>query len=180
MKLKLFGGLLVVLLGLSLYGFSEAQTRRKPRPQPGKICGDPTVTCQTTVSFQPYDLPFRIPQNTVIWESEPFYAVMLKSARIKPEDCEKFMTEDERLATQALFPKNKVFTTRCTEAGSLYYEGLNDRGKSTGIMTDSVHFMAVYAGTNRAEAARVLKAVQDTGKFTGANIRRMQAGFNGT
>jgi hypothetical protein len=40
--------------------------------------------------------------------------------------------------------------------------------------------MAVYAGRTRAEAAKFLAQVQATGKFPGANLRRMSIGFNGT
>jgi hypothetical protein len=40
--------------------------------------------------------------------------------------------------------------------------------------------MAVYAGATLAEAKRVLAAVNATGKFPGANIRRIRTGFNGT
>jgi hypothetical protein len=40
--------------------------------------------------------------------------------------------------------------------------------------------MAVYAGSTLAEAKRVLAAVKATGKFPGANLRRIRTGFNGT
>ena len=40
--------------------------------------------------------------------------------------------------------------------------------------------MAVFAGRTKAEAAKVLAQVKATGKFPGANLRLMQAGFNGT
>jgi hypothetical protein len=144
-----------------------AQARRKPQPK-GAVCGDPTVACTTSAQFEPYDLPFRIPARAVIWESESFYAVILKSAPAK--DCEKFVAEDERQQTQTLFPHNKVFTSRCPEAGFVYY---------TGVKPD-VHIMAVYAGRTRAEAAKFLAQVKATGKFADANLRRMSIGFNGT
>jgi hypothetical protein len=40
--------------------------------------------------------------------------------------------------------------------------------------------MAIYAGTTIADANRMLAAVKATGKFPGANIRRMRTSFNGT
>jgi hypothetical protein len=40
--------------------------------------------------------------------------------------------------------------------------------------------MAVYAGITQAEANRMLAKVKATGKFPGANIRRMRAVMNGT
>ena len=136
------------------------------------VCGDPSARCATgDLHFQPYDLPFRLPKNAVIWETEPFYAVVLKSVRVKEEwDCDRFVPETERLAAQALFPRNKVFSSRCPEAGSLYYTNTDPKAR----------FVAVYAGRTRAEAERVLALVRETGKYPGANLRRMRAGFNGT
>jgi hypothetical protein len=40
--------------------------------------------------------------------------------------------------------------------------------------------MAVYAGATQADANRMLATVKATGKFPGANIRRMRAMINGT
>jgi hypothetical protein len=40
--------------------------------------------------------------------------------------------------------------------------------------------MAVYAGSTLAEGKRVLALVTATGKFPGANLRRIRTGFNGT
>ncbi|MDT7604021.1 MAG: hypothetical protein QOF61_2018, partial [Acidobacteriota bacterium] len=40
--------------------------------------------------------------------------------------------------------------------------------------------LAVYAGATRAEAERTLADVKATGKFPGANLRRMRAEINGT
>jgi hypothetical protein len=40
--------------------------------------------------------------------------------------------------------------------------------------------MAVYAGKTLVEAKKMLEAVKVTGKYSGANIRRMRTGFNGT
>ena len=139
----------------------------------GAVCGDPTVRCPAgDLVFQPYDLPFRIPRRAVIWETEQFYAVVLKSVRVSDEfgDCEKFVPEDERLAAQALFPGSKVFGNRCPEPGGLYYTNTDPRAR----------FIAVYAGRTRAEAERLLARVRATGKYPGANLRRMRAGFNGT
>jgi hypothetical protein len=139
----------------------------------GAVCGDPTASCRTgDLVFQPYDLPFRIPARAVIWETEQFYAVILKSVRVADEfgDCERFVSEEERLAAQALFPANKVFASRCAEPGGLYYTNTDPKTR----------FIAAYAGRTRAEAAGFLARVKATGKYPGANLRRMRAGFNGT
>jgi hypothetical protein len=161
---------LLLLTGLAGLGSSgEAQARRGQRNQRWPVCGDPTVRCQTKVEFQPHDLPFRLPQSAVIWESEMFYAVILKSVNAK-KDCAVNVPEAERLEAQSLFPHNKVFADRCAEPGTLFYTGASP----------DYRFMAVYAGRTRAEAERVLARVRVTGRYPGANLRRMQAGFNGT
>src|SRR5919199_1851121 len=101
---KLFSGALVCLLVTVAFA-QRGGARRNSSPK-GAVCGDPTARCQTSYSFRPYDLPFRIPARAVIWESEPFYAVILKNVTNK--DCEAFVSEAERLETQALFPHNKA------------------------------------------------------------------------
>ena len=159
----------IVLVLLTVVGVSA---QRKGRPRPASVCGDPTVRCPTSIEFQPYQLPFRIPRNAVIWESEKFYAVILKSVRdeSKGGDCNIFVPEAEREAAQALFPRHKVFASRCMEPGDLFY---------TDVAEDS-QFVAVYAGRTRAEGLAMLEKVKATGKYPGANLRRMSAGFNGT
>ena len=156
-----------ILLALGLPQTGEAQ--RRGRAVRGQVCGDPAMSCGEANEFQPHDLPFRIPKNAVIWESESFYAVMLKSVSAK-ENCDAHVPESEREEAQALFPHNKVFADRCPEPGTLYYTGTNS----------DYRFMAVYAGRTRAEANRVLDMVRATGKFQTANLRRMRTGFNGT
>jgi len=164
----------VLLLCLPLTGAGKAQRgQTRPKPQPrGAVCGDPTLACKTgDVKFEPHDLPFRISAQAVIWESEPFYAVILHSVRAAEDDCRKFVPEAERLAAQGLFPRHKVFADRaCGEPGETYYTGTRP----------GTRFMAVYAGRTRAEANALLARVKATGKFAGANLRRMSIGFNGT
>ena len=159
--------LAIVALGLDAAG----QTRRGRRQARGAVCFDPTRPCKTEATFQPHDLPFRVPPSGAIWESEFFYAIILTSLRFKNEDCSRhFIPESQRLETQALFPNRKVFTSRCGEAGEVYYSNTNP----------NTNFMAVYGGRTQSEAARMLATVKATGKFPGANIRRMYIGFNGT
>lgn len=178
MKRRLFlvALLLVTLCAASsdfgVVGLAAAQ-RRPARGRVGRsrICHDPTVACKTSTEFPANDLPFELPPRAVIWETQEFYAVILKSVRAREEtDCETFVSEDERVAAQALFPRRKVFTSRCDEPVSVYYTNT----------APTQRFMAVYAGATRAEAERTLAAVRTTGKFPGANLRRLRAGFNGT
>jgi hypothetical protein len=159
------------LLGLLACG-AGASAQRLKATRLGVVCGDPTVRCRTSIEFQPYQLPFRIPPNAVIWESEHFYAVVLKSVRDESRggNCDIFVPEADREAAQALFPRHKVFASRCMEPGDLYYTGVSD----------GAQFMAVYAGRTRAEGQAMLSKVKATGQFPGANLRRMQTGFNGT
>ncbi|HEV2705021.1 MAG TPA: hypothetical protein VGV59_03805 [Pyrinomonadaceae bacterium] len=174
LRRALAGVVLLCLLASCWFDASARVQRRGARggrPRLAKVCGDPTVPCRTVFTFQPYDLPFRVATNAVIDETESFYAVILKSVRPRDlYDCETFVSESERLAAQALFPRHKVFASRCYEAGELYYEGV----------AEDRRFMAVYAGLTRAEAARTLARVRATGKFPGANLRRLRAGVNGT
>jgi hypothetical protein len=149
----------------SVSGQSHVKTRAR-----GSICGNPTVACKTSVTFEPYDLQFRVPKNSVIFDTELFYAVILKSVTVPEYNCEAFVPEAERLAAQALFPDHKVFSSRCTEAGSLFYTTIDDKYR----------IMAVYAGTTLSESKSMLAAVKATGKFPGAYVRRIRTGFNGT
>lgn len=151
----------------------EAQ-KTSAKTKLGKICGNPQNKCRTNDDFfQEYEIPFEIPTNSnvVIVESEPFYAVVLKTVAANSEiNCESAISETERIEIQDLFPANKVFALKCSDAGNLYY---------TNIAGD-VNFIAVYAGKTLTEAKKFLETIKATGKFKGANIRRTRAGFNGT
>ncbi|MCA1818174.1 MAG: hypothetical protein LC746_17660, partial [Acidobacteria bacterium] len=168
---------LSVSLACACLAAGASAQRRKPRgasarKQYGKVCGDPTAACPTgDLTFEAYDLRFVLPKNAVIFESEEFYAVILKSARASSaDDCDTHVPESERLAAQKLFPRRKVFASRCEEPTSLYYTNLAPLQR----------VMAVYAGATLEEAGRTLAEVKATGKFPGANLRRMRAGINGT
>src|SRR5260370_1279836 len=144
--------------------------KRRPQVKHLTVCGNPNITCTSEATFEPYDLPFRMPKNAVIYDTELFYAVILKSVSTPDDNCDNYIPEPDRLAAQILFPNNKVFTSRCVEAGHLSYSNTSPKA----------HFMAVYAGTTLAEANRMLVAAKATGKFPGANLRRMRAVMNGT
>jgi hypothetical protein len=144
--------------------------KKTVRQQPAKVCFDPAAPCPSSMPFEPNDLKFRLPKNAVIYDSEEFYAVVLKSLRVTDTDCEKFVTEPERKAAQKLFPRRKVFTSRCADTLGVYYSNV--------APTERV--MALYAGATREEAARTLEEVRATGKFPDAKLRRMHASINGT
>jgi len=166
----LVGTLIVTAVALSLFTTPTVAQKRRRSVKHASICGNPTAACKTSATFQPYDLPFRLPENAVIYDTELFYAIILKSVSAPNDNCDVFVSESERLAAQALFSENKVFSSRCAEPGGLSYTNTNPNR----------HFMAVYGNATLAEANRMLGVVKATGKFPGANIRRMRAAFNGT
>lgn len=159
--------LLLALLGMSTALLANQRTAKRPR---GSICGNPTKPCKTTATFKPNDLPFRVPENSVIFDTELFYAVVLKSVRTTEDNCDVFVSEEDRLQAQSLFPENKVFASRCVDIENLFYTGVNP----------NVRILAVYAGITLPEAQRMLAGVKATGRYSGAFLRRMRTGFNGT
>jgi hypothetical protein len=164
--------LLIICFSFLLVTVS-AQRRRRAPAKPAKhlsICGNPNVTCATSLTFEPYALPFQMPQSSVIYDTDLFYAVILKSVSTANNNCDNYIPEQERLAAQTLFPNQKVFASRCVEPGEVSYSNTNP----------NTNFMAVYAGTSLADANRMLATVLATRKFSGANIRRMRAVINGT
>jgi hypothetical protein len=128
----------------------------------GKVVPDPAVACE---AFKPHQLCFQTPKDGVAraeYFSEPFYAVILKTA----ERCS--IPEEERVRTQGLFPGSKVFSVRfeCDDMEeTIRYTNVNDK----------FGFLAVHAGGTLKEANARLAEVKATSRFPGANIRRMQA-----
>lgn len=166
----LAAGWLVVPAAAASIAVPATVQRRGQKQSAAAICPDPTVACKTTFDFRPHQLPFRLPANAVIFDTEQFYAIVLKSVRDEAEDCAAFISEAERLQAQSLFPRHKVFSSRCYDPEELYYTNVAPKQQ----------FMAVYAGRTRAEAERMLATVKAMGGFPGANVRRMRTGFNGT
>jgi hypothetical protein len=158
---------LVAMVGLAAVVAGQSHL---PRPRArASVCGNPNITCKTSATFKPNELPFRVPKNSVIYDTELFYAVILKTIPVAEDNCNVFIPEAERLEAQRLFPDHKVFADRCYDIESLYYTNVDSKFR----------IMAVYGGT-LIEAKRLLAAVKGTGKFSGAYLRRMRASFNGT
>ncbi|MEW5925875.1 MAG: hypothetical protein AB1941_00140 [Gemmatimonadota bacterium] len=129
---------------------------------PGRVCPDPARPCP---GFRSHDLSFEVPAGGAARaedRSATFYAVVLRSG----PRCS--VGERERLAAQARFPRRKVFATRFECDGdvenNVTYTGVDSR----------YGFLAVYAGGTRAEAEAALAQVKATGRFPGANLRRMR------
>jgi len=145
----------------------------------GDVCGDPQKPCPDpeSLKFDAWEMTFRVPKQ-MEWmkeyQSKPFYAVFLQSVKAEPDDgphgdkrCGGYFDERQRLAAQKLFPTNKVFASRhgCSINGAVYYPGANR----------DYNFLAVYAGATKAEAENMLTKVKTTGKYPGANLRRIRA-----
>lgn len=163
--------LCLILFVASAFG----QKARKQKTIQGRICGNPNVKCNVgSYAFEAYDIPFELPKGYIIYESKPFYAVILKSQTVKDifggdEECKELAAENERLSVQKLFPNNKVFVQKCGYA-PLYYSGV----------TENTVFLAVYGGSTLAGAQKFLKEVNGSGRYKGAYIKKLQAHFNGT
>jgi len=170
-------GLAIASITAGCVGSALGQVRR--RSSRASICGNPMAACKTTVTFQPNDLPFRVPKNAMIVDTELFYAIILQSVNVSGDTCDVFIPERDRLAAQGLFPDHKVFTSRCADPENLFYTDETAPRRIINI-SETHRIMAVYAGPTLAEAKRFLESVKATGKFPGANIRRMRTGFNGT
>lgn len=131
----------------------------------GKVQPDPGASCP---GFKPHHLCFSLPDDGVAraeYSSEPFYAIILKTtARCS-------VSERERLDVQTLFPRSKVFAEsfQCNDdvEESVRYTQVNAK----------FGFLAVHAGATPKEANERLAQVKATGRFPGANLRRMQAVF---
>ncbi|HSS19820.1 MAG TPA: hypothetical protein VLL54_07080 [Pyrinomonadaceae bacterium] len=176
-RLGMNAALALVLIAMSSTTM-PAQSHVKKSNRSAVICGDPQVACKTTVDFEANDLQFRVPKNVVILDTVPFYAIMLRSIDVDPNNCNTFIPETDRLAAQTLFPDHKVFTSRCAEPGTLFYEDITK--SKTVYLTDKHNFMAVYAGATLSQAKALLLKVKASGNYPGANIRRLRTGFNGT
>lgn len=131
----------------------------------GTVCAEPSRPCR---GFRAHDLSFVLPAGAAARaeaRSEPFFAVILRSG----PRCS--LPERERAAAQALFPRRKVFSQRfeCGDdpENNVTYTHVNA----------AAGFLAVFAGRTRAQADAVLAAVRASGRFPGANLRRMQVVF---
>lgn len=127
-------------------------------------------TSPACAAFKPHELCFATPKDEIAraeFQSEPFFAIILKSA----QPCS--ITEKERLETQALFPRNKVFSNRF-QCGEETEENIGYTNIARNV-PDKLGFLAVYAGKTLSDAAKTLLEVQNTNRFPGANVRKMQA-----
>jgi len=129
---------------------------------PGRVCGNPARPC---AGFEPHDLSFVLPRGGTARaeaRSDTFYAVILRSAPA----CS--IPEDDRAATQALFPGRKVFSQRFECDGEV------ENNVTYTNVSPGRAFLALYAGSTREQGAAILATVERNGRFPGANLRRMR------
>lgn len=140
----------------------------------GVICPTPSQPCDSEAyHFEPHELSFKLPAQ-LKWQtahySEHFYAVILRSVpaialndQYDDKPCKGFISETERSAVQAQFPKHKVFTSRNGCFPMVFYTNTNDK----------YNFVAVYAGKTETDAKQITIRAQEAG-FSDANLRKMQ------
>ena len=98
-------GLAVGLLAAGAPGIMSAGQSHTSRQRARKasICGNPTVACNTTATFKPNDLPFRLPPNSVIFDTELFYAIVLKSVPADEGDATSLFRKQSGLKHRICF-----------------------------------------------------------------------------
>ncbi len=139
-----------------------------------KVCGDPSAACAKRALFDDDDLPFEFNQGSIVAESAPFYAVILKSIKLTGDaECEKTPVEFSVRNIQYNFLKNKVFVARgCYSIENNYYTNVGD----------NVIALAVYAGSTKAAADAFLRKVKSADYLDAkdAYLLKISTGFNGT
>ncbi|MEP6945738.1 MAG: hypothetical protein ABJA02_07465 [Acidobacteriota bacterium] len=158
-----------------------------PLPTPhtaaaNEVCPDPAAPCDHRKKhFDAWELPFHMPAQLTpnkTYSSAPFYAVMFKTFDIE-DDCDggEFViaVEKERKKVQKREPGRKVFASyQCPNMGAVDYDftGRYD-AKRENILIDN--FLAIYAGTARSDADRMLKTL--ISEYPNAVIKKMTATF---
>jgi hypothetical protein len=151
-----------VFAALSLLFLSVATNAQRLMP----LCSRPAAQCQSSYSFATHQFPFSIKEKLVFgksYQSQRFYAIVLKSVKAAADpDC-SYISEAERLEAQGTWPDRKVFASRnlCPEE-LVVYENVDP----------NVNFLAVYAGTTLNEARRMLSQVEANGRYPQAYIKR--------
>ena len=134
----------------------------------GALCQQPTVKCPSSYSFAAYQLPFTIKEKLVFgksYQSEEFYAVVVKSVKSSGDSDCTIVSEEERLEAQKLWPTRKVFASHlnCPEELVLYEN-----------VDQNFNFLAVYAGKTLKEAQRVLTQIKANPRYSQVYLKRMR------
>lgn len=159
---------------------AEPEATPKPVARSNGVCPDPAKPCHHKQKhFDEWELSFKMPAklpvNTAI-KSAPFYAVIMKTYSMG-EDCDggEFIeaAEADRKREQAAQPGRKVFASyECPNMGAVNYDfpGRFD-AKNENIVIGN--FIAIYAGTTKAEGEGQLRALSS--KYPQAQLKQMTA-----
>jgi len=153
--------LTVATFSLMLFGILPPQTN-------GIICHQPTTKCTSAYAFAAHQLGFAIKEKLEwgkSYRSEEFYAVVLKSVKAAGDTRCAFVTEQERLEEQKMWPTRKVFASHlnCPEELVLYENA-----------DQNFNFLAVYAGKTLKEAQRLLNQIKVNPRYSQAYLKRMR------
>jgi len=187
----------VLVLGLclaaqSLFLASETKTGLK-------VCPDPAAPCQSAQkTFAPFELSYQLPKRlgaNVIYESAPFYAVVLLTQRSADCDGGEYTSRIEQVRKQAqkLFPDRKAFADhQCPNMDAVFYsiDGKPNAqvvvaggGRRLGAGPEPIDgkpnaqvVVAVYAGETEAVGRRVL--AQAKARYPAAALRKVRVGFS--
>ena len=152
-----------------------------PTPLPNAVCPDPAQPCKGNkdIGFDEWSITFRLPakvQPNKTYRSAPFYAIIVKILQNADEDpCDGGdyveSLEAERKSLQKEFPDRKVFASySCPNMGATGYDfpGSSDSEKT---LVDN--FIAVYAGSTKEEAEKLLPRLK--AKYPAAQVKPMTA-----
>ena len=174
-KLAVYSALTALLFGAHSAAHAEVTALAKPIAN-ADVCGEPQAPCSSSAyAFAAYDLSCCLSAQ-LSWQtahnSRHFYAILLSSVKAiqadpgNPNDdsrCGGYVAEARRLAVQAMFPQRKVFASR-HGCRMVWYNNVNN----------TYNFLAVFAGTSFKDAKLLLRTINASGRFPGANIRQMQ------
>lgn len=162
---------------------AEPEATRKPATTTqaaNAVCPDPSKPCHHKEKrFDDWELSFKMPAKLPVNKairSAPFYAVILKTYPMG-EDCDggEFIeaAEADRKREQANQLDRKVFASyECPNMGAVNYDfpGRFDTKKESIVIGN---FIAIYAGTTKAEGDEALKFLKT--EYPEAQLKQMTA-----
>lgn len=172
-------GASIALIGCERLNFAKG-LEQQIKPEINFVCPAPESPCHhPQKQFEDGELSFRLPEPIVLYktyESEPFYAVVLK---IFPAPCSEFganpQVENERAELQRMFSGRKVFAENgCGKLSAVEYVFAGKNNLKPGAAAD-LSFIAVYAGAKETEAREIFNSIR--AEFPQAELKVMTARF---
>ena len=175
---------IILLLGGAEFGFGQKNTRTGKMSdsanQTNVVCPLPDKPCNHKYKrFDAWELSFRMPVKLAAnkeYKSALFYAVILKSFETG-EECDggeyDKTAEAERKKAQKKFAGRKVFADyQCPNLNAVSYD-FDGKFKDDKLVVGD--FIAVYAGTTKAEAEKFLQTVKKD--YPEATLKQMKATY---